>query len=515
MLAEMGGMSMLRTCSARAAQFIGILQATLARWLTRTNNSHVTEPEQQKSAKTPYMLIASLGVVAIIVVGIVIVLALQKPAAKHNVVGLLSGQASVTRVGDSGFGKLTAATGATATTNLAAPTAPGDTTGRAMNADSAISGSGGGTSIAMPYPVQYGQSFVYKGDTFTQDQAKLDVYKRVPIAVPADQAATLLQQLNLRLVDLGSFGSSSLDTLQFSQQQDFGYTIALDLKNGSIMINQNVATWPQTAPLQPTTLAAMPSDEAIIAVADAFLKDHAILRDAYGAPVVQNQWRKYMEATNAGGQQALNMQLIGQYVPDAVAVVYPQLLNGKPVYEQSGTPSGLTLMVSLRYNKVSSVYGLNTQDYQASAYDAITEVPKIIQYAEQGGQYGFINYGGMMTGAPEAVSAGSVTSSISTAPPVTPNYIIKPPSTLPESDLGTPQMAYVKMYDYQSGASQELYAPALAFPITNASPNDYRSVVVVPLIWDLLRGPYAVPMMGVTGGGKGVMAPTPATAPGK
>ena len=454
-------------------------------------------------------------------------------------VALSSGQVQVARIADSGFGKLTALSPTSASTNSAsvgsaqlqqgatssaAPMSPQNlaTSGSvpevsngapsSMVSPSVGSVSGGGSgkgaassAIAMPYPISYGQQYVYKGVTFQQNEAKLDVLKRIPSVVSADQAFAALQQLNLGLVNVGSFGNANLDQLTFSQNQDFGYTITIDLNNGTIGINQNYKKWPQTncppnglcTQPQSLTLNDVPSDSVVTGITDTFLKDHAISTDLYGKPVVQNQWRSYLAPQPLGTQA---MPAMNVYIPDSVTVVYPLTLNGKSVYEQGGLPSGLTVTVDIRNSKVSGVSGLNVQNYQSSSYDAITEVQKILQIAEQGGQYGVINYGGVMSSGPVPLASGGTTS-VKNMPIVQPNIIKPPQNGVTEIDLGTPQMAYEKMYNYQNGSSDELYVPAFVFPIINPPQNYYQQNVIVPLIWDLLPNSNPIPMMGAPSAG--------------
>lgn len=431
---------------------------------------------------------------------------------------MLSNQAKVTRVAPASFGQLNLLAAASQKDSLSAVGSPSREEAMNIGAPSAMSiavtvgDSGTTSSIARPYPGWYGSRYVYKGTAFEQNEAKLDVFKRVPLAVSADQVMTALQQLRLQLIDPGSFGGANLDSLTLSQDQDFGYTINFDLRNGAISLYQNWQKWPQyncrpdgsCDQQQPLTGSDMPGDEAIFAIANDFLKAHGIPTDTYGRPELQNQWREYTTVPQTGGDPEMAVRSMPIYFPESETVLYPQLLNGQQVYDQGGTLSGLMVTVDIRNKRVSGLYGLSVQNYQSSAYDAITDVAKIIQIAEQGGQYGVINYGGyggVMMDAQTPTSSGSVEPAIKAMPPVEimPYPIERKPEVIPEINLDTPRLAYVKMYDYQHGNSAELYVPALVFPVISNQMGYYQQNIVVPLILDLIQGPFQVPMMETKG----------------
>src|SRR5258708_12754875 len=382
-------------------------------------------------------ILVLLGIV-IVALGLLFTLG-KNGKNKSNTVGnsMLSSQTKVARIADSGFAKLISLAApsnplntagdasvaqpqagntlsmpptnfsvANGSASVALNTAPASQ-GSSRNAGSAP-GKSGTAALSMPAPIWYSR-YVYKGDTFQQNQSKLDVLKRVPVAISADQAVAALQQLNTGLVDLGSFGSTSLNQLIFSQNQDLGYTITLDLKNGTIGINPNGQKWSQNGCMtnamcvQPQSLKVndIPVDDVIIAITDQFLKDHNIPTNSYSRPIVQNQWRNYLKTPMANGSPTSSMPI---YFPYSVTVIYQQMLNGKPVYEQGGTPTVLNLELNLSYSKLSTVYSLSVQNYQTSSYDAITEVKKLIQIAENGGQYRLNNYyGGTLFGCAPVV----------------------------------------------------------------------------------------------------------------
>ena len=74
-------------------------------------------------------------------------------------------------------------------------------------------------------------------------------------------------------------------------------------------------------------------------------------------------------------------------------------------------------------------------------------------------------------------------------------------------------------YDNNTGTANELYVPALLFPITNASSTpafSYRQNVIVPLVQEVLNNigpPIGIMQSGSGGGAGGVIAPSVETLP--
>jgi hypothetical protein len=144
-------------------------------------------------------------------------------------------------------------------------------------------------------------------------------------------------------------------------------------------------------------------------------------------------------------------------VSNSVSVIYPFLLDGKQVYDDWGSKQGLQLNVNLEFNKVSSLYNLNTQNYQSSNYKMETDKDKILKLLRNGSIYPYYNY------------------------QETDTKIVEIP-------VGTPKLQYVRTWQYKNNISDELLVPALVFPILNPDKTDnpYKTSVVIPLAKDLI-----------------------------
>ncbi len=438
-----------------------------------------------------------VSVLAVVVVaGVATGMAFYARNMKPTSVALLSGQSTVTSVGDRAFGSLGSLTGGQGGTAASAATEAAPSGAMSANASAApkagmsmaaaMSGQAS-SAIARPMvpPPTPQQQYVYTGNPFTQNKNSLNVLKFVPKSIPAGNDDGALANAGFGTIDLASFANTGVTNITFSEKQSFGYTINVDLQGGSVSISQNYDQWPHDNNPQPLTASDIPADASVIATADAFLEAHGVAVSAYGAPEVVNNNYGYavapvMNATapagvttgSSGGGASAMMRV---YYPDTVAVLYPMLANGMNVYTTDGTKIGVTVQINVRYNRVSDVYGLTLADYQASSYPAITDSAKILDLAEHPFFYP-VTY---MESA-----SGDVGTKVSAN----------------EIDLGTPVMAYVQMYQSDAnGNGSQFLVPAFVFPVRQKNGSAYPQNIVVPLIADFIQSPaiYNTPGSGI------------------
>jgi len=432
---------------------------------------------------------AILGV-AVIVIGAVAITELHPKT--NGPVALNSPNVTIQNVSAGAFGSLSslgagagsATAGANSAANPAVPSAaatPGVAT--PMNAVAAAPTNSatkvGASATYMPVrpPVYYNPSkYDYTGNPITQTQAQLNVLKKVTTAFSADQATTALEQAGFGGINLSAFANLGMSTVTLVQNQPFGYQISIDFVNGTISIDQNYNEWPQDgATTTPLTASDIPSDSAVIATANQFFASHGISTENYATPEVTHDNVGFAVPLAAKAAGVANSAIVGAmpmipYYSDSEQVLYPLMVNGINVYDTSGNKVGLTVEVNVRYNRVANVYGLETETYQSSAYDAITDASTIISMAESTPSYPMIynvTNDVVGTGASGgAVIGGSGDGTV--------------------YDLGTPTMAYAEMYQADSqGQDQEFLVPAYVFPVTTAgTDNASTQNIVVPLIKD-------------------------------
>jgi len=373
--------------------------------------------------------------------------------------------------------------GSSAPSPEAAPTAP-----RALNTGGGVSssrivnsGAGGVADSKMmaPYPgiEQPTYLYIYDGPLPATTDSQMGVIRRLPVSVNDNDFTSVLKGFDFGLMSIKSFGNLKTDYISVSEDKEYGYTIQVSFTDGIININQNWNKWPnpfinctddacyQRLALKPEDV---PSDDALISIAESFMKEHGISLENYGAARVNRTENiMYKAAEDVAAQQ------VPVFVPDYMTVVYPEKVDGKIVTESDGAASGISVSISVRDKKVSAVNNLRAGSSEKSLYDTETDTTKLLDWAKKGGANYYDN------GSPEA--------------------------KVIDVKLGDPEIVYYKFYKWvQDGNRNEEYLiPAYSFPVVKSADYQlYRSNILVPLIKgfedqnpDQGTGPVPVPFM--------------------
>ncbi len=313
--------------------------------------------------------------------------------------------------------------------------------------------------------------YVYKGGTLTIPTAS--VLKRSN-QLPSSTLESVLKSANLGLIDLEKFSNLKVQQISLAEDKDQGYSVNVDLREGAISLYQNWERWVQ--PLREAVgnvnaaTPTLPGDDALIATANAFLDQYNIPRSAYGAPVVPKYFLGYNETAISSRMGFVQ----------SVQVVYPLVVESKPVVNENGYPMGLTVDIDLNLNRVVSVNNLTGLSYEASAYPMVTETATILDMVKRGGMYGVVPV------ADQSVKRVQV-------------------------EVGAPTLGFYPSRYQIEQTNTEYLIPALVFPITKAPQGEqlYRTAIVVPLVIDLLD--QQVKIMPAVDIGTGTSTSTPAS----
>lgn len=366
---------------------------------------------------------------------------------------------SITETSDRAFGEL-----------AALPPAPDAISARPQSGG----GAGGDPSIdskmIAPDMVQYKYTFAGTLPPLTAETVKVLARQKEGTKLSHNAIARML---NLSQIDLESFGNANVDSINFYQDQSMGYAFYVNLREGSLSISPQWDKWPQPgancrdeACFRSVQLKIddVPTDDVLLSIADAFVKEHRIDVSTYGAPEVQKAWmRDYDRAENKSEY----------YIPDVQHVIYPLLLDGQPVIDESGMKVGISVGVNVRQKKVSDVFGIMNQSYLASQYPAVTDETTVRSYIEK----------------------------LDSFPP---DFTIMQGTTVRTVTvtLGEPTMGLTRIYNYDESQPKELVVPALIFPVNETQGADmpWRRSVIVPLAAELLKA---------QGGGISIPEPRP------
>jgi len=318
----------------------------------------------------------------------------------------------------------------------------------------------GGGGMVMPDITQY--RYLYKGTELVLEDDKVEVLKREK-GRASSGITNLVKGMNLGLIDLSGLSNTRMDSVSFVEEKDFGYSVYLNFREGSLSLHNNMLQgWQEVLGMcygggcvrpEPINEADIPEEGKIIEIADNFIKKYGIRMDSYGQPETRLSY--ILEQLQRAGEG---------YSPDSVEVIYPLMINGRYVYGQWGNKIGLNLNVNLRAMRVTNLYNLTTQNYQSSLYQAETDVSKILKALEKGG-------------FDQPVYARS--------------------SKTVDVEVGEPTLAYVKIWRHNRGESDEFITSALVFPIdTSQFEGNYkREVIVVPLAKELLEDNDDLPIL--------------------
>lgn len=304
--------------------------------------------------------------------------------------------------------------------------------------------------------------YKYEGDDLLEiipEQEKIDVYKKAKNNYNSSSLLSSVTFLAADLINLKKFNhkQSLISHLSITEDKEFGYIINLDLLNGNISLYQNWSKWPNNNCEGRECLSYnnfkyedLISNQEAIKIAESFIKEFAIKRDNYGEAKINYDFHKiYEESENK----------IDIYVPEEISVVFPYLIEGKEVKDESGEAYGLYISVNSRYKKVTNVNNLSPSRYQASAYTTLKDVEEIKKLAEQGGVNRYQD------------------------PNTKKEIIVK---------LGTPNIILSKQHHYnqKNMTGEELFIPALSFPVIGLSEESeffYQKNVVIPLVKELIN----------------------------
>ncbi len=369
--------------------------------------------------------------------------------------------------------------------------------------DTAQANSGIAVSAIAPdmkiMPPFYGFQYVYKGDTLNLTDESGQVYRRIKGSPTiAKNMAGLIGGFDFDGFSLSAFSDLKASNITLTEDKNLGLMIYFDFNEGTININENWEKW--TTPERDACggdsacwdryrikIGDVPADSDLISLADKFLAVHTVNLEHYGAALVDNYWRDdYTRTTDQANF----------YIPEYATVIYPLLVDGKAVRDQSGNYAGLRVSINLNKKVASGLSGLVPYRYESSKYDLETSSDKLIKLAENGGWNG--------------------------------NYYYQSPENTQTIELGTPEISYTQIYRYVDNRNEELLVPALIFPIVKIPEgvNYYgQKYVVVPLVKEMMNELGNQPgimyktiqaggaVSGSVGGSQGMMESVPAIAP--
>jgi len=322
-----------------------------------------------------------------------------------------------------------------------------------------VDGFGGMDMMVMPF---YGFKYVYGGEELNLSESSADVYRRLKGQNSlARNLAQSLSSVGFSEISLSTFQNLKMTSFSLAEDKDLGLFITFDFNEDNIYIYENWEKWRDPAreacgydqscwDKYRLKISDIPADNELMSIAKNFLNKHKVVLTNYGEPRVENYWKEQYEAMPDKNNF---------YIPEYATVVFPLIINGQEVRDQSGGYAGLRVNINVIKKAASGLSGLAPYRYETSAYALETSASEVIKVAENGGFNR--NY-----------------------------YIQGQEENLQTVTLGTPTQAYVQIYRYENGRSDELLVPALIFPVIDRPVSEFyyygQNYIIVPLVKDIL-----------------------------
>jgi hypothetical protein len=343
--------------------------------------------------------------------------------------------------------------------SFASPLAPLGLGGDTVVSSEPMMVEGGSSELKMIMPY-FNYKYVYRGDKVNLSETEGDVYKRLTVSSDdSNSLVSLVSGLNLNGLSLSSFNNLKMQNLSLMEDKDKGLSISFDFVSGTVSVYENWQKWrlPERENCAGDQdcwnrwrlqISDVPQDNILITLANSFINKHQIEVSSYGSPVVDNFWRN---------EYARSEDKANFYIPEYASVVYPYLVDGVAVKDQSGNYAGMRVSINLVHQAVSGLSNLSLNRYEVSSYPLVTDFQRIVRQAENGGWNGSHFYS---------------------------------PENIEEIALGTPEKIYVQLWHYSHDSSDELLIPALLFPVLEnegAINNQYygQRFVMIPLVVDI------------------------------
>jgi len=409
-----------------------------------------TAPESHSIKKSKFTFMnkiqfAGLGVIAVLIMALVIYTGSNQSGVRVADFGT----PSIKTLSQSAFGSLTLPDGGWPAPNAAIAEGRG-----------AGFGGGGGIGlgaaestdamtddkISVPYEGYTIFRYNYGGSQTSLEQTQMAVYKRVASNL-SSVVNGVVKNAGLGLIDTSIFKNAKVRSLSFIDKAGEDWNVYVDFDQGTLNLYREMPYDAQPVPYQPITQDQILPDDQLIALANGAIDRFGIDLQGYGEPKVMDEWKLYYE---------LSTDKENYYFPDYMNVVYPQQINGVTAVEQSGYLEGIMIGIDMRNKRVSSVNNLNIQTFQASDYKIQNDINQLVKNFSD------------RTQAWERPSDVSI------------KYI--------DVELGEPEFVLTKVYRWQNNATDQLYVPAMMFPVISELP-DYpymQRKIVMPLVEELL-----------------------------
>jgi len=299
--------------------------------------------------------------------------------------------------------------------------------------------------------------YTYSGSGFEIPAGQSEILRRVKEGTNdslTNNVQNILDNLLIGEMNFRQLQSVKLSSISVFEDRDYGYNVTVSIPEGTLSFFAQNDKWPDVCRNSTDTECYVKnqvkeseilSDDVAVRIAKDFVAKYSINVTQFGTPSVNHDWKVYYAMATDRTKFAF---------PTTVSVFYPLIVNGKNVYDEGGNLVGMNIDVDNKTKLVNNMYGLEYATWVKEYQAPLANSGAAAKIALQGGRY-----------------ANDVT----TLPA---NSVFK------DVKLGTPTLAYVKMYDDSKTAVlypyNEVLVPAYIFPTLNVENINKEGTLYVP-----------------------------------
>lgn len=275
----------------------------------------------------------------------------------------------------------------------------------------------------------------------------LPIYKKSKVADLWKNFVEKFWNFSFNGLDISRFSDLSAGNISLNQEKKYGYSINIDFSNGYLNIYKNWDKWPQKNYDENKQIDLL-SDDELLQIANNFMKEYKIDVSQYWTAQIDTNYDSILREFSTSKKAP-------SYIPENTYILYPSLLDGKEIIEESGEKSWVKVEIDIQEKKVSSVLWLKIEQYAKSDYKIENNTDNILHIANAWWRFWL---------EIEKVENAQ--------------YI--------DIKLKNPKLQYVHIYHYtQNNWQEEFLIPAIVFEIENNDENNFMSKIIsVPLLKD-------------------------------
>jgi hypothetical protein len=221
-------------------------------------------------------------------------------------------------------------------------------------------------------------NYIYTG-TLDLPQWNLSVYEKNIVPIDSKELNSFISWFSFDGFDIHALKNTKMTSLTLVEERNFGYIVSADFVWWTLSLYPNYEKWPQQRCdmnwCKMPGKSDLPSDSELLSLGESFLKKYWIDIHNYWTGRIDTTWKNWVSLSSDWSND--------ESVPESLTIMYPLLLGDKTVYEEGGSPRGITLGYDVRNKQISSLYGLWKESLRESEYRVTTDIKTLKSFILQ------------------------------------------------------------------------------------------------------------------------------------